>query len=74
MPADLDDLLLVLIDLVYELKLAVTARARIGQRNPDLLIDMVGNRPVGFLPYCSPLLRPDRAGSFLGSPLENGAA
>ena len=45
-PADPADLLLVLIDLILELKLAATARARLGQRHPDLLVDMIGDRPV----------------------------
>jgi hypothetical protein len=46
MPADPADLLLVLIDLVLEHKLALTARARVGQRHPDLLIDVIRDRPV----------------------------
>jgi hypothetical protein len=46
MAADLDDLLLVLIDLVLELKLATTARAPIRQPDEDLLIDVVGHPPV----------------------------
>jgi hypothetical protein len=46
MPADPADLLLVLIDLVLELKLAPAARARIGQPDEDLLIDMIGDRPM----------------------------
>jgi hypothetical protein len=46
MPADPADLLLVLIELVLELKLAVAARARIGQPDEDLLIDMIGDRPM----------------------------
>ncbi len=46
MPANPADLLLVLIDLILELKLAVAARARIRQRHPDLLIDVIGDRPM----------------------------
>jgi hypothetical protein len=38
--------LLVLIDLVLKLKLALTARARLGQADDDLLIDMIRDRPV----------------------------
>ena len=45
-PGDLDDLLLVLIDLVLEVKLALTARARVRQPDEDLLIDMVRDAPV----------------------------
>jgi hypothetical protein len=57
-PADLDDLLLVLIDLVDELKLPVAARARVRQRHPDLLIDMVGDRPMRLRPVLRAALTP----------------
>ena len=62
MPANPDDLLLVLIDLVLELKLATAARARIGQRHPNLLIDMIGDRPVrpGAVVLTAPAPRPRR--------------
>ncbi|HYN63002.1 MAG TPA: hypothetical protein VES36_00240 [Candidatus Limnocylindrales bacterium] len=74
-PADLQDLLLVLIDLVLELKLsAAAARARIRQPDPDLLIDMTWDTPVRLGAVLLAALAPDLAGSFLGSPLENGAA
>lgn len=46
MPADPAHVVLVLIDLVLELKLARTARARLGQPDADLLIDTVGDRPL----------------------------
>ena len=40
------DLLLILINPVLVIDLAATARARIRRGNRDLLIDMIGNRPV----------------------------
>jgi hypothetical protein len=43
---NLDDLLLVLIGLALELKIPAAARARRGQRDPDLLIDTLRWRPV----------------------------
>ncbi len=41
-----DQVLLVLIDLILELQLTATARARIGQRDPDLLINTIGHLAV----------------------------
>jgi hypothetical protein len=73
-PADLDDLLLVLIDLVDELKLPVAARAASGSGTPISSSTWSGIGRCAFVPYSGPLLRPDRCGSCLGSPLENGAA
>jgi hypothetical protein len=45
-PTHPNDLLLVLIDLILEHQLTVTARAALRHRHPDLLIDMIGNRPT----------------------------
>jgi len=76
MRADLDDLLLVLIDLVLELKLAAAARARIRQRHPDLLIYVVWDTPVslGAVLLAALAPRPRRITLRVACDLENGAA
>ena len=40
------DVLLVLVGYALEIELTATARAAVGQRHLDRLIDMLGNRPV----------------------------
>ena len=61
-PANPGDILLILIDLVLEHQLALTTRARVWQRDPDLLVDMIGDRPVRprAVVHAAPTPRPGR--------------